>query len=73
MNEVISRAITIVGSQTKLARLTGVSQAAVSKWLKNKMKVKESRVPLIVEATKGKIKACEIRPDLPHLFPAQKE
>lgn len=69
MNITIAKAISIAGSQQKLAKAVGVSQAAVSKWHSNKTKVKASLVPLIVIASEGKIKACEVRPDLVSLFP----
>lgn len=72
MNITIAKAISIAGSQEKLAKAIGVSQAAVSKWHSNKNKVKTSLVPLIVETTEGKVKAYEIRPDLPQLFPHEK-
>lgn len=73
MNLVIQRALEIVGSQRKLAYECGVSQPAVHKWLKGGMVSPEYVLP-IVNATNGKVKAFEIRPDLPALFPApQKE
>ncbi|MBC8946924.1 MULTISPECIES: transcriptional regulator [Xenorhabdus] len=68
MNIVIQRAIKIVGSQEKLALLCDVSQPAVHKWLKGG-RVSPQRVLAIVNATDGLIKAHEIRPDLPLLFP----
>ncbi|MBD1229357.1 transcriptional regulator [Xenorhabdus griffiniae] len=68
MNLVIKRAVNIVGSQDKLAHLCGVSQPAVHKWLRGGG-VSPQRVLSIVNATDGLIKAHEIRPDLPHLFP----
>lgn len=68
MNLVIQRALKIVGSQKRLADECGVSQPAVHKWLKGGM-VSPEKVSAIVAATGGKIKAYEIRPDLPALFP----
>lgn len=68
MNLVIQKAIGIVGSQEKLAAICGVTQPAVHKWL-NGGKVAPERVSAIVEATNGVIKAHELRPDLPFLFP----
>ncbi|MDN0012346.1 transcriptional regulator [Providencia stuartii] len=68
MNLVIQKAISIVGSQEKLAAICGVTQPAVHKWL-NGGKVSPERVSAIVEATNGAIKAHELRPDLPFLFP----
>ncbi|HIC6752420.1 TPA: transcriptional regulator [Salmonella enterica subsp. enterica] len=68
MNKVIQRALEIVGSQKRLADICGVSQPAVHKWL-NGGSVSPEKVTAIVKATGGEIKAHEIRPDLPDLFP----
>lgn len=69
MNPVIKTAINIVGSQKKLGDACAVSQQAVYKWLHNKAKVSPEHVGSIVTATGGEIKAHQIRPDLPGLFP----
>jgi len=69
MNIAIKTAITLVGSQKKLGSACGVSQQAVYKWLHNKAKVAPEQVIPLVLATNGKVKAHEIRPDLPGLFP----
>ena len=61
MNKVIQRALEIVD-------ICGVSQPAVHKWL-NGGSVSPEKVTAIVNATGGEIKAHEIRPDLPDLFP----
>ncbi|HGJ5880229.1 MULTISPECIES: transcriptional regulator [Arsenophonus] len=71
MNLVIKKAISIVGGQKKLAKICGVSQPAVHKWLKGG-KISPERVMTIVNATDGLIKAYELRPDLPMLFPIKK-
>ncbi|WP_447872028.1 YdaS family helix-turn-helix protein [Serratia fonticola] len=68
-NLVIETAIAIAGTQKKLAVACGVSQSAVQKWLYNKTKVGPENVPAFVEATGGRFKAYQVRPDLPHLFP----
>lgn len=68
-NTAIKRAISIVGSQSKLAKACGKTQTSVWKWANNKAYVSPELVPLIVEATNGAVKAHEIRPDLPKLFP----
>ncbi|WP_277973422.1 transcriptional regulator [Pantoea agglomerans] len=73
MNEAISRAIQAVGSQKKLAIQVGVSQPNVWCWLHNRKRVSPERVPAIVAATNGAVKAYEIRPDLPDLFPHQNQ
>ncbi|EBE1135713.1 helix-turn-helix domain-containing protein [Salmonella enterica] len=69
MNPVIKTAIAIVGTQKELAKACGVSQAAVQKWLHGKAKVAPQNVASIVDATGGQIKAYQVRPDLPGLFP----
>lgn len=68
MNEAIQRAVEIVGSQKRLAEACGVSQPAVHKWLNGGL-VSPEKVIAIVNATNGVVKAHQIRPDLPHLFP----
>lgn len=70
MNGAIKKAISIVGTQTKLAAACGVSQAAVQKWLHEKSRVAPENVVAIVNATRGEVKASQIRPDLPDLFPS---
>lgn len=69
MNPAIKTAISIVDSQKKLGDACEVSQQAVYKWLHNKAKVSPEHVGSIVSATGGAIKAHQIRPDLPTLFP----
>lgn len=61
-------AVKVAGGQSKLARLVGVSQNAVFKWLRAGRPPAE-RVPAIVRATGGVVQAHELRPDLPELFP----
>ncbi|MES4611394.1 helix-turn-helix domain-containing protein [Ewingella sp. CoE-038-23] len=73
MNETINKAIQMVGSQKKLALRVGVSQPNVWCWLHNKKRVSPEKVPAIVEATDGQVKAHQIRPDLPELFPHPNE
>ena len=73
MNQAIKTAIAIVGSQKKLGDACNVSQQAVFKWLHGKAKVSPEHVDSIVSATKGKIPAYVIRPDLPKLFPQPAE
>ncbi|EBP0013217.1 helix-turn-helix domain-containing protein [Salmonella enterica] len=69
MNEAIKTAIDIVGSQQKLGSACGLTQQAVYKWLHGKAKVSPEHVKSIVDATGGKVRADQIRPDLPKLFP----
>lgn len=56
-------AIQHVGSQAALAALIGVTQQAISRWIKLK-KVPADYVVEIEKATKGKIKRHWLRPDL---------
>ena len=57
-NEIIDKAINSVGiTQLDFAKLIGVSQSTVSDWLNNKKKVSPRLVPLIVNLTKGAVKA----------------
>ncbi|MEE3649488.1 MULTISPECIES: transcriptional regulator [unclassified Brenneria] len=69
MNEVIKTAIAVVGSQRKLGKACGLTQAAVQKWLYDKAKVAPENVQAVVNATNGVVKGYQLRPDLPHLFP----
>lgn len=68
MCKAIKTAIKIMGTQKDLAEACGVSQQAVHKWLNGKSRVHPKLVMLIVNLTKGAVKAYEIRPDLPELF-----
>lgn len=68
MSAVIKKAVEALGSQAALARACGVSQPAVFRWL-NGRRVKADYVMAIVNATGGRVKAYEIRPDLPDTFP----
>lgn len=63
--EQIDRAVAILGSQTKLAREMGCSQQYIS-WLLNEADQISAETAMMVEkATRGEIKADELRPDLP--------
>lgn len=71
-NKAIEKCIRITGSQQELGRITKTAQSSVWKWLHNQSKPSPHKVPLIVKATNGQVKAWEIRPDLPTLFPKRK-
>lgn len=62
-NEIIQKAIDEAGSQQKLADLCGVSQPTVWRWLHGGG-IEASYAIKIANATGGKIKATDIRPDL---------
>nr|WP_250996817.1 YdaS family helix-turn-helix protein [Escherichia coli] len=52
--------------------MSGLNRASAGcfyKWLHNKAKVSPEHVGSIVTATGGVVKAYQIRPDLPKLFP----
>lgn len=68
-NKVIQRAVNIAGSQKKLADLCGVAQPTVWRWLHGGG-IDARYVMPIVNATAGKVKAAEIRPDLAGLLKA---
>lgn len=68
MNKVIQRALEIVGSQKRLADIAALARQWLRKWLYGGS-VSPKKVTAIVNATGGEIKAHEIRPDLPDLFP----
>ena len=55
-------------NQSELARRTGVKQPAVFRWLKSG-RVPIERVPAVVHAVGGAVRAHELRPDRPDLFP----
>ncbi|EMB2734806.1 helix-turn-helix domain-containing protein [Serratia liquefaciens] len=69
MNEAIQKAVSIVGSQQKLASLCGVKQPTVWRWLHGGG-LDARYVKLIVNATGGQVTAVEIRPDLADLLDA---
>ncbi|MDM3332423.1 helix-turn-helix domain-containing protein [Citrobacter sp. Cb127] len=68
-NKVIQRAVSIAGSQKKLADLCGVAQPTVWRWLHGGG-IDARYVMQIVNATNGKVKATEIRPDLAQILKA---
>ncbi|EPK7525609.1 MULTISPECIES: transcriptional regulator [Klebsiella pneumoniae complex] len=71
VNKAIEKAINALGNQQKLAEAVGVKQPSVWRWLHNKKRVSPENVVAIVTATNGLVKAHEIRPDLPQLFPPE--
>lgn len=68
LNIFIKKAVDEAGGQAALARLCGVSQPAVFRWL-NGRRVKADYVMSIVKASNGKVFPHELRPDLPDVFP----
>lgn len=59
MNLAIKKAIRIAGSQSKLARLVGVDQSAVHKWLFGGG-IRAKHIPALSKATGGQLSTDEI-------------
>lgn len=68
-NKAIELAISIAGSQQKLANLCGVRQPTVWRWL-NGGGIDARYVMAIVNATGGKVTSLDVRPDLADLLKA---
>ncbi|WP_341894709.1 molecular chaperone TorD family protein [Ferrovibrio terrae] len=64
MSDALSKAITLVGGQTQLARLLGVKQANVWHWLNKADRVPGEYVLAIESATGGQVTRHDLRPDL---------
>lgn len=64
----LQAAISIAGSQTKLAAAIGVRQQHIWAWLNRDGKVPVEYVAPICRATKGVIRPVELRPDLQDVF-----
>ena len=60
----LDRASEIVGSQTALAALLGVSKGAVSQWKEVGRRVPAEYCPLIERATAGQVRCEDLRPDV---------
>ena len=60
----IDRAAEILGSQTALAALCGVSKGAVSQWKEKHRRVPAEYCPLIERATAGEVRCEDLRPDI---------
>lgn len=60
----LRKAIAIAGSQSKLGKAIGYSQAAVSLWLLQSKRAPAEVVIAIEKAVDGKVTRQELRPDL---------
>ncbi|MES1979746.1 MAG: helix-turn-helix domain-containing protein [Pseudomonadota bacterium] len=60
----VDKAAEILGSQTALAALCGVSRGAVNQWKDPKRKVPAEHCPRIERATNGQVRCEELRPDV---------
>lgn len=63
-NMALKRAVEIVGGVKSLALELGVHPNNVSDWLYRDLQIPAHHVPKIVQATRGAIKAEELRPDI---------
>lgn len=68
-NKAIKKAVSIAGSQQKLAELCGVAQPTVWRWLHGGG-IDVRYLSAIVKATGGKVKITDLRPDLADLLAA---
>ncbi|EPN1319991.1 transcriptional regulator [Enterobacter hormaechei] len=59
MNHVIQKAIRVAGSQANLAKMIGVGQSTISKWL-NGAEISSRYISALVTAMGGKVTAEEI-------------
>jgi len=62
--DAIDKAAEILGSQTAIAALCGVSKGAVSQWKDKDRRVPAEFCPLIERATGGAVRCEELRPDV---------
>lgn len=63
MNNPVEKAIKVLGTQNNLASVCGVSQNAVSKWLKGYNRVTLEKALIIEKATNKEVKAEDFNPD----------
>ncbi|MDD5279529.1 Cro/CI family transcriptional regulator [Acidithiobacillus sp.] len=64
MNEAILKTLSMYGSQDAMAKAIGVSQFAVSKWVRGVGAVSAESAVLIEHATGGAITREDLRPDI---------
>jgi DNA-binding transcriptional regulator YdaS (Cro superfamily) len=62
--DAIDKAAEILGSQTAIAALCGVSKGAVSQWKDPDRRVPAEFCPLIERATGGQVRCEDLRPDV---------
>ena len=63
-NYSFKRACAVVGGQSAMARLLGVSPPSVNQWIKGVRQLPAERCPAIERATKGGVLCEELRPDV---------
>ena len=64
MNEAILKTLSMYGSQDAMAKAIGVSQFAVSKWVRGVGAISAESAVLIEHATGGVITREDLRPDI---------
>ena len=67
MNDAVSKAIQVFGSQAAMASAIQVRQPTISEWLRGERQVPAERCPLIERETRarGNVVRCEdLRPDI---------
>ncbi len=62
--DAIKRACEIVGSQTALAKLLGVTPGYVNQWVSGHRQIPADYCPAIEAATNGVIRCEQMRPDV---------
>ena len=60
----IQKAVDVVGGQSRLADLLGVSPSFVSQWVAGARPVPATRCGAIESATGGKVSRADLRPDV---------
>lgn len=60
----IDKAAALVGNQSALAALLGVTKSAVNQWKDPDRKVPAEHCPLIERATGGQVRCEDLRPDV---------
>ncbi|EIB9624114.1 TPA: transcriptional regulator [Escherichia coli] len=63
-NYSFKRACAVVGGQSAMARLLGVSPPSVNQWIKGVRQLPAERCPAIERATRGEVLCEELRPDI---------
>ncbi|MFT3720397.1 transcriptional regulator [Pseudorhodoferax sp.] len=60
----VEKAAEVLGSQTALAKLCGVTRGSVSQWKGEGRRVPAEHCPLIEKATGGVVRCEDLRPDM---------
>lgn len=60
----MKQATRVVGSAEQLARLIGVSRAAIYAWMSGTRRISADYCPDIERATRGRVRCEDLRPDV---------